>query len=208
MKRLLVAAAGLALVAACSPPAAKQETAPPPPPAPVLLTETEAVAIADKLGQAVASGDPIQILGNYTSDAVAFSVLTNEPITTPEANKADTEAVLKLQPKATLNARKIQVLDADTFLDSGLMTWDVTRNGKPTWFVVRYTDVFQKQADGSWKVAHEHLSLTPQPVKTRPAPLVAPADATMTPDTPPLGGVRPSGAAPADTPAEAPKPTP
>ena len=207
MTRVLAAAAaaGLTLLAACTPPTPAPE-APPPPPAPALLSAPEAAAIADKLGQAVASGDSAQILANYASDAVAFSVLTNDLIATAEANKADTEAVLKLQPKATLNARKIQVLDADTFLDTGVMTWDVTRNGKPTWFVVRYTDVFQKQADGSWKVVNEHLSLTPQPVKTRPAPLAAAADAAAVPDTPPLGGVRPSGAtAPTDT---APTPTP
>jgi hypothetical protein len=201
MKKLLLSAAALALVAACSPPGAKTDEAPAAPPAPVLLTEAEATAIADKLSASVASGDPVQILANYTPDAVAFSLLTNDLITTAEANKADTEAVLKLEPKATLNARKVQVLDADTFVDSGVMTLDVKKAGKATWLVARYTDVYQKQADGSWKIVTEHMSPAPQVVKTRPTPLAAPADGAEAPDTPPLGGVRPS----ATTPDEAPK---
>jgi len=84
------------------------------------------------------------------------------------------------------------------------LTIDVKKAGKATWLVARYTDVFHKQADGSWKVVAEHLSPTPQPVKTRPAPLSAPAGAEPAPDTPPLGSVRPS----ATTPAEAPTTTP
>lgn len=196
MNKLLLSAAALALLAACSPPGAKKEEAPVAPPPPVVLTEAEATQIANKVAEAAATGDPAQMAANYAPGAAGFSVLSNDLITSPEAAKADTEATMKLAPKATLNARKIQILDADTFVDTGVMTWDVTRNGKPAWFVVRYTDVFQKQADGSWKVAHEHLSPAPQPVKVRPAPLTAAADAPPAPDTPPLGGVRPSAATP------------
>jgi ketosteroid isomerase-like protein len=27
----------------------------------------------------------------------------------------------------------------------------------------RFTDVFQRQADGSWKIVHEHVSMPPSP---------------------------------------------
>lgn len=204
MRKLFATAALAALLAACQPPAAQQSTPTEAatPPAPVVLTEAEASAIADKLGETVAAGNLDQVVALYAPDAVAFSALSNDMITTTEANRADGEAILKLAPKTTLNARKVQVLDADTFVDSGVMTWDITKNGKPTWIVVRYTDVFQKQTDGSWKVVAEHLSPTPQPVKTRPAPLTAAAEPA--PDTPPLGSVRPSATTP-EAPAEAPK---
>lgn len=210
MKRHLAAAAGLALLAACAPPAAKQDAPPPPPPPPAVLTEAEATQIANAAGAGFASGDVAQVMAAYHPNVVAFSLLNNDLMTTEASNKADAEAFLKLQPKMTLNARKIQVLDADTFIDSSVVTVDVVKNGKPTWFVARITDVYQKQADGGWKIVNEHSSTAPTPVKTRPAPLTPPADATAAaPDMPPLGGVRPSGAtAPTDAPADAPKPTP
>jgi hypothetical protein len=191
MKKMLLGAAALALLAACAPPATKKDEAPAAPP-PVVLSEAEAMQIADKVSAAMATGDSAQIMANYVPDAVAFSMLSNDLITTEAADKADTDAIVKLQPKATLNARKIQVFDADTFVDSAVITLDVVRNGKPTWFVARVTDVYQKQADGSWKIVTEHASPAPQPLKTRLAPLAGAENGAAAPDTPPLGSVRPS----------------
>ena len=58
-------------------------------------------------------------------------------------------------------SRKIQLLDADTFVVSGV--WNGTSKAKPeNNGEVRCTDVFQKGADGAWIIVNEHCSQMPK----------------------------------------------
>jgi len=60
--------------------------------------------------------------------------------------------------------RKIQILDADTFVVSG--SGELTsKQGATKSTTMRFTDVYQKQADGKWLIVNEHVSFRPEPPK-------------------------------------------
>ena len=184
-KKFLLAAGALLALAACDQlkPAATEA-----PPAPAVLpTEAEAVALFDKLGAAIASNDPVQIAAMYAPGAVLLSTTTNDIIKTPEAVLADATEFAKVKAVPSVNAREVQVLDADTIVTTGVVTIDFKRGTHATWLTLRVTDVFQKQADGSWLVVNEHVAAAPKPVLTHLASLTAAATAEQT-DAPPLGG--------------------
>jgi len=57
--------------------------------------------------------------------------------------------------------RRIQLLGPDAFISSGTETFTVAAgNARPS-VSARFTDVFQRQKDGSWKIVHEHVSMPP-----------------------------------------------
>lgn len=195
-KRFILAAAAALALAACTPAAQKSEADIPAPP-PALPTQEDVNAAYAGMEAAVKNRDAAALVAIYAEGAVFIGVDANE------ASKLDAAAMsaavaewFKTEPTITPNASEVQILDADTFVESGIITMDFKRNGKPTWRAERYTHVWQKQADGSWKIVTEHASALPKALKERLPALNASAEPA--PDSPPLGG-----AAPAAAPAEA-----
>ena len=190
-KFLLAACAALAL-AACqqpTPPAAEPSV-----PVAVAPTKAEAVALFDRYAATLAANDPVAITAQFTPDAVVLSTTTNDIIKTAEAELKDATAFTTLKATPVLNAREVQVLDADTVVTTAIMTFDFKRGARATWVAMRVTDIFQKQSDGRWLIVNEHLSPMPKPLAARLAPLAGAATAEQT-DAPPLGGATPAPAA-------------
>lgn len=160
---LLLASAALA---ACQPAATTNGSS-----AAAKPTEAEAAAIVDKTESTFNSGDAATIMANYTNDAVFFDPVESEPTNDHATAMKWTEAFTK-NKFSGLNVpnRRIQVLDADTILSSGTGEFTKSDAGQPVPAKFRYTDVYEKQADGSWKIVHEHLSFPPAPPKAAPAP--------------------------------------
>ena len=186
---LLGAGAALALTA-CSAPTA---TAPAPEaPAPAVLpTEAEGAALFDKLGAAIAANDPVKLAAMYTPGAVMLSTSTNDVIKTQEGVLKDATEFTSLKSTPVVNAREVQVLDADTIVTTGVITFDFKKSNRSTWIVGRVTDVWEKQADGSWLVVNEHFAAAPKPVAARLAALAGAVTADQA-DAPPLGGSAPA----------------
>jgi ketosteroid isomerase-like protein len=57
--------------------------------------------------------------------------------------------------------RQIQLLGPDAFVSSGTEMFTVAAGAARPTISARFTDVFQRQPDGSWKIVHEHVSLPP-----------------------------------------------
>jgi ketosteroid isomerase-like protein len=57
--------------------------------------------------------------------------------------------------------RQIQILGPDAFVSSGTEIFSVSAGSATPTISARFTDVFQRQSDGSWKIVHEHVSLPP-----------------------------------------------
>ncbi|MDX2233803.1 MAG: nuclear transport factor 2 family protein [Hyphomonadaceae bacterium] len=199
MKTTLLIAAGAALMlAACTPPGAPTAEAPvAAAPAPAALpTQADVDALYAKLDAAMKAKDAAAMAALYVPGAVAIHPTQNAiDKYDPATAAAGLAEWFKTAPAYTINSMETQILDADSVVVSGLVTMDFQRNGRPTWILQRFTDVWQKQADGQWLIAASHVSNAPQPVPARLPPL-NPA-AAPGPDTPPLGG-----AAPAPAPAE------
>ena len=170
--RKLILLCGLAF-AACSPtPAPTQAAAPPEPPK--MITEAEAIALVDKIPAGMVANDPASIVALYADDAVLVDPGLPELITSKEANLAATTDFVKAGiTKAMVNERKVQVLDADTYVVTEIATVEMkpVGNAKPQQMTVRVTDVVQKKADGSWSIVNEHVSAMPAPPKA-PLPVI------------------------------------
>jgi ketosteroid isomerase-like protein len=57
--------------------------------------------------------------------------------------------------------RQIQIVGPDAFISSGTETFSVEAGAARPTVSARFTDVFQRQKDGSWKIVHEHISMPP-----------------------------------------------
>jgi uncharacterized protein (TIGR02246 family) len=194
--RIALAAAAIVTLAGCEQLGLQKQAAEAPPaaPAPVLPTEADIGALYDKLDAALKAKDAAAIAALYAPGGVMIDPMINAPAKSdPATAVAGITEWLKTEPTFTVNTAETQILDADTVVVSGVVTNDFKRNGRPTWVVQRYTDVWQKQADGQWLIVTSHVSNAPQPVRERPAPMT-PA-AAPAPDTP-LGGATPAPAAP------------
>jgi ketosteroid isomerase-like protein len=154
MNRLAIAAiaASCVLTAACSkevPPAAA-------------ITEADAAKLADAMVATWESKDAARIKALYAPGVVAFDYaygpLESDRATFDKAQ--DVFAAAEIDSEEQID-RKIQLLDADTFVVSGV--WNGTSKAKPeNNGQVRCTDVFQKDAAGAWSIVNEHCSLMPK----------------------------------------------
>lgn len=130
--------------------------------APKPLTQDEAKAIVDKAEASWTAGDTAKIMAFYAPGAVMFDAVAPAPTTNRGVQTKWTDAFVAMKP-SNLRApdRRVQVLDADTIIASGTATVDAAAP-KPGSVSIRYTDVYQKQADGTWLIVHEHLSDVPK----------------------------------------------
>jgi len=64
--------------------------------------------------------------------------------------------------------RQIQVVGPDAFVSSGTEVFTIAAGSARPQISARFTDVFQRQSDGSWKIVHEHVSLPPAPEAPKP----------------------------------------
>ncbi len=153
LKWMPVAAAACLMLGACQ----KAET-----PAAAAITEADAAKLADAMVKGWESKDAAVIKGLYAPDVVAFDYAYG-PL---EADRATFDKAQDVFAAAQIDgeeqiSRNIQVLDADTFIVSGV--WNGTSKAKPeNNGQVRCTDVFQKDAAGAWTIVNEHCSVMPK----------------------------------------------
>ena len=127
-----------------------------------MISEAEAGKIDDAAEAAWASMDAARIKGVYGQNIVGFDPSTPGLARDRAAwdKLQDAYAAAKIDTVVQKD-RVIQVLNADTFVVSGV--FDVTSSASPQNAVtLRCTDVFEKAADGSWPVVNEHCSNTPK----------------------------------------------
>jgi len=152
---LTAIAASLVLLGGCQQAAAPVAAAP-------NITEADANKLVDTMVSTWESKDAAKIKALYAPGVVAFDYGLG-PI---EADRATFDKAQDLFAAAEIDSeeqvsRKIQILDADTFVVSGV--WDGTSKTKPASNgLVRCTDVFQKDAAGAWSIINEHCSAMPK----------------------------------------------
>ena len=130
-----------------------------PPPA---ISEADASAAADATQTVWTSMDAAKIEALYTKNVVGFDPAIAR-LSTDRANWDKLQmafADMKFDG-ITVFDRKIQILDADTFVASGTATM-TSKDGTIKSSAMRFTDVYQKQADGKWLIANEHVSFVPK----------------------------------------------
>ena len=156
MKRLITA---LALCALATSITGCQQTAG------AAISDADATAAADATQAAWTSMDVDKIEALYSHDVVGFDPMA-APLSTDWVTWHGFQvgfAAMKFDGIAVPD-RKIQLLDADTFIVSG--TGNLTsKDGAMKSAAMRFNDVYQKQADGKWLIVNEHVSLKPEEPK-------------------------------------------
>jgi ketosteroid isomerase-like protein len=158
---LLVGVAGLAL-AGCQ--AEKRSTADAAPQAAVSgrLTQADAEKIVADAEGAWSSGRIEDVMANYADGAVVFDTSALAPTTDRNVQTRGNAAFLTMKPADfRVDPRYVQLLDDDTIVASGVLSFTANVGTGRRLLKTRYTQVYQRQPDGSFKIVHEHMSSPP-----------------------------------------------
>ena len=157
MRLLLISAIALLPVAGCK--QAASDHAP--------VTRAEATKIADRAEATFTTGDVNAIMRQYAAGAVMFDASHPELSTDRKVQTGWARDFVSMKPADYhVPDRQIQLLGPDAFVSSGTEVFTVEAGAARPTVSARFTDVFQRQRDGSWKIVHEHVSLPP----AQPAP--------------------------------------
>ena len=153
MHRLPLSAAFL-LAAACQ----KAPSGQPP------VTEAQAAKIAENAEANFTTGDVGKVMAQYGEGAVMIDAATIDPSTSRKVQTGWAKTFVSMAPADyTVPNRHIQLLGGDAFVSSGIETFTVASGTARPTVSARFTDVFQRQKDGGWKIVHEHVSMPPSP---------------------------------------------
>lgn len=135
-----------------------------------LPSKAEIAALFDDWNQTLRTGGPHDMALLYAEDGVLLPTVSND-VRSNRVEIADYfEHFLALHPRGTINEQHIDVLDTNTAVNSGVYTFDLIKEGQPTFVVARYSYIYEK-IGGKWLIKSHHSSAMPETVATRPAPL-------------------------------------
>lgn len=152
--RRFIPIAALLLLAACQQQAGEAKLVPP--------TQAQAEKIIESTEKSYGSGNAAEIMAHYADGAVMFDQGLLAPIADRQLQTKLTQGFAATQPRDfTVANRAIQILDADTFVASGVTSFTIQLGQARQPTRARFTQVYQRQGDGSWKIVHEHMSAPP-----------------------------------------------
>jgi uncharacterized protein (TIGR02246 family) len=154
-------------------------------------TKKEIAALFDDWNDTLRNGGPHDMALLYAEDGVLLPTVSNQ-VRSNRVEVADYfEHFLQLHPRGVINEQHIDVLDANTAVNSGVYTFDVVKEGQPTFVVARYSFLYEK-VGGKWLIKSHHSSAMPESITARPAALVASVEpvavASIAPAAPPEAG--------------------
>ncbi len=130
----------------------------------------EIAALFDDWNETLRTGGPNDMALLYAEDAILLPTVSNE-VRSNRVEIADYfEHFLQLHPRGVINEQHIDVLDTNTAVNSGVYTFDVIKEGEPTFVVARYSFLYEK-IGGKWLIKSHHSSAMPELLAGRPAPL-------------------------------------
>ena len=159
--KLLIGAVALALTA-CN----VQKSAPAdsvkPGAAAATLTQADAEKIVADAEAAWSSNRVESVMANYADGAVVFDTTTLAPTTDRNIQTRGNAAFLTMKPADfRVDPRQVQMLDNDTIVASGVLSFTANIGAARPVLKTRYTQVYQRQPDGAFKIVHEHMSSPP-----------------------------------------------
>ena len=128
------------------------------------VTEVEALKIVEAAEADYSSGDTSKIMSHYADRVVAFDTGRVEPTADRKVLEGWTGAFVSMQPAGYLvSNRSIQLTGPDSFVNSGIARFSVAAGQARPQVGARFTQVYQRQKDGQFRIVHEHMSLPPTP---------------------------------------------
>ena len=152
MRFLVLSTVGMLALAGC-----KQTSQERPP-----VTEAEATAIAERAEATFTTGDVNAVMAQYANGAVMIDASNAQPSTDRKVQTGWAKTFVSMKPAGyQVPDRHIQIVGPDAFVSSGTEVFTVQAGAATPTVSARFTDVFQRQKDGSWKIVHEHVSMPP-----------------------------------------------
>jgi len=133
------------------------------------VTKAEATRIAEAAEANFTTGDVKKIMAQYGDGAVMFDSSHAGLSTDRKVQTGWAQDFVSMKPADYhVPDRQVQVLGPDAFVSSGTEVFTIAAGNARPQISARFTDVFQRQSDGSWKIVHEHVSLPPAPEAPKP----------------------------------------
>jgi ketosteroid isomerase-like protein len=159
MRTLFVSTIALFALAGCK--AAQSNRSP--------VTKSEATKIAEQAEATFPTGDADAIMRQYANGAVMFDGSHPTFSTDRKVQTGWARDFVSMKPADYhVPDRQIQIVGPDAFVSSGTEVFTVAAGAARPTISARFTDVFQRQNDGSWKIVHEHVSMPPAPPGAQP----------------------------------------
>jgi hypothetical protein len=157
MRLLASTVIAVAALAGCKPAASGQ--------APV--SKAEATRIAEQAEATFTTGDVNAIMRQYADGAVMFDASHGGLSTDRKVQTGWAQSFVSMKPADYhVPDRQIQIVGPDAFVSSGTEMFTIAAGAARPTLSARFTDVYQRQKDGSWKIVNEHVSMPP----SAPAP--------------------------------------
>jgi len=128
------------------------------------VTQAQATAIAERAEASFTTGDVDAVMRQYANGAVMIDASNAAPSTDRKVQTGWARSFVSMKPaEYHVPDRHIQIVGPDAFVSSGTEVFTVRAGAATPTVSARFTDVFQRQKDGSWKIVHEHVSMPPTP---------------------------------------------
>lgn len=128
------------------------------------VTKAEAARIAEQAEANFTTGDVNAVMRQYADGAVMFDGSHPAYSTDRKVQTGWARDFVSMKPADYhVPDRQIQIVGPDAFVSSGTEVFTVAAGAARPTISARFTDVFQRQSDGSWKIVHEHVSMPPAP---------------------------------------------
>lgn len=129
------------------------------------VTAAQAAQIAERAEASFTKGDAKSIMAQYANNAVMIDAGSPNPSTDRKIQSGWAQTFASMQPADyKVIDRHIQIVGKDAFVSSGIETFTVAAGAARPTVSARFTDVFQRQKDGTWKIINEHVSMPPERV--------------------------------------------
>ena len=126
------------------------------------VTKAEAARIAEQAETNFTTGKVDDVMRQYADGAVMFDAGHATFSVDRKVQTGWARDFVSMKPaNYHVPDRQIQLLGPDAFISSGTEVFTVESGTSRPTLSARFTDVFQRQGDGSWKIVHEHVSLPP-----------------------------------------------
>jgi len=126
------------------------------------VTKEQATRIAEQAEATFTSGDLNAIMRQYADGAVMFDASHASATTDRKVQSAWAQSFVSMNPADYhVPDRQVQIVGPDAFVSSGTEVFTVAAGAARPTVSARFTDVYQRQKDGSWKIVNEHVSMPP-----------------------------------------------
>ena len=154
MRRWIALSIGLVSLAGCKQPASDHPA----------VTQAEATKIAEQAESNFTAGNVDAVMRQYADGAVMFDATHPGFTTDRKVQTGWAKDFVSMKPaNYQVPDRQIQIVGPDAFMSSATEIYAVPSGTASPTITARFTDVYQRHRDGSWKIVHEHVSLQPPP---------------------------------------------